>query len=126
MTTDPPREHRQPSGHTLHLVPEPVWEAVRHCQTYQPEHYEADGFVHCTDGEQYLLGVANTFYRDDERPYVVLVLDVDRLQSPVRYDDPAQIYPHIYGPVNLDAVVEVQRAVRLADGSFSEIVSPPA
>jgi uncharacterized protein (DUF952 family) len=44
------------------------------------------------------------------------------LQSPVRYDDPAQIYPHIYGPINLDAVVEVRRVIRLADGSFSEIV----
>ncbi len=122
MTTEPPRENRQPSGHTLHLVPEPVWESVQNSPTYVPEHYEADGFVHCTDGEENLLGVANLFYRGDERPYVVLVLDIDRLQAPVRYDDPSQIYPHIYGPVNLDAVVDVRRAVRLADGSFSDIV----
>lgn len=123
MTTDPPRESRQPSGHTLHLIPEPVWESVKNDVTYVPEHFEQDGFVHCTDGEQNLLGVGNAFYRNDDRPYLVLVLDVDRLQSPVRYDDPAQIYPHIYGPVNLDAVVEVRRVVRLADGSFSDITS---
>lgn len=122
MTTEQPRAGRQPSGQTLHLVPEPVWEAHQGAATYTPERYADDGFVHCTDGEANLLGVANTFYRADDRPYVVLVLDVDRLQSPVRYDDPAQIYPHIYGPINLDAVVDVRRAVRLADGSFSEIV----
>ena len=122
MTTDQPSAGRVPSGHTLHLVPEPVWRAHQGAATYTPEPFAEEGFVHCTDGDEYLLGVANNYYRTDPRPYVVLVLDVDRLTAPVRYDDPAQIYPHVYGPINLDAVVEVRRAVRLADGSFSEIV----
>ncbi|MDQ3655963.1 MAG: DUF952 domain-containing protein, partial [Chloroflexota bacterium] len=103
-----------------------VWRAHQNADTYAPERFEEEGFVHCTDGEENLLGVANNFYRNDPRPHVVLVLDVARLRSPVRYDDPGQIYPHIYGPINLDAVVEVRRAVRLADGSFSEIVSRPS
>lgn len=122
MTSETPEAPRQPAGQTLHLVPEPVWEAHKDAASYTPEAFAADGFIHCTDGEANLLGVANTFYRDDSRPYVVLVLDVERLQSPVRYDDPGQIYPHIYGPINREAVAAVRRAVRLADGSFSEIV----
>lgn len=122
MTTEEPRPGRQPSGQTLHLVPEPVWQAHQGAATYTAERYEEDGFIHCTDGEMNLLRVGDAFYRNDHRPYVVLVLDIDRLQAPVRYDDPAQIYPHIYGPINLDAVVAVRRVIRLADGSFSEIV----
>jgi uncharacterized protein (DUF952 family) len=122
MTTEEPRAGRQPSGQTLHLVPEPVWQTHQGAATYTPERYEEDGFIHCTDGEMNLLRVGDAFYRNDERPYLVLVIDTDRLQAPVRYDDPAQIYPHIYGPINLDAVVEVRRVIRLADGSFSEIV----
>lgn len=122
MTSETRDASRQPAGQTLHLVPEPVWEAHRDAPTYTPEAFAADGFIHCTDGEDNLLRVANTFYQNDPRPYLVLVLDVDRLRSPVRYDDPDRIYPHIYGPLNLDAVVAVRRAVRLADGSFSEIV----
>ncbi|MDQ3695231.1 MAG: DUF952 domain-containing protein [Chloroflexota bacterium] len=122
MTTDQRDAPRQPAGETLHLVPEPVWEAQRQAATYTPEAFEREGFIHCTDGEANLLGVANTFYRDDPRPYVVLVLDLEQLRSPVRYDDPAQIYPHIHGPINREAVVAVRRTVRLVDGSFSEIV----
>ncbi|MBA2520561.1 MAG: DUF952 domain-containing protein [Chloroflexia bacterium] len=122
MTTDQRDAPRKPAGETLHLVPEPVWEARRQAPAYTPEAFEREGFIHCTDGDANLLGVANTFYLDDPRPYLVLVLDLDRLRSPVRYEDPAQIYPHIYGPINREAVVAVRRAVRLADGSFSKIV----
>jgi uncharacterized protein (DUF952 family) len=122
MTTNEPSANRQPSGTTLHLVPEPVWQAHQGAATYTPERFAEEGFVHCTDGEENVLRVGTTFYSDDPRPYLVLTLDVDRLQSPVRYEDPGQIYPHVYGPINLDAVIDVRRVVRLADGSFSEIV----
>jgi len=111
----------RPGGHTYHLTPEPVWTAQEQEDAYQPEAFGADGFIHCTDGEVNLLAVANTFYQADHRPYVVLVLDRDRITAPVRYEDPKQIFPHIYGPLNRDAVVEVRRAVRLADGSFTSI-----
>jgi uncharacterized protein (DUF952 family) len=46
------------------------------------------------------------------------VLDRDRLNAPVRYDDPRQIYPHIYGPVDRDAIVEALLMSRDANGKF--------
>ena len=110
----------RPGGRTFHLTPEPVWVEQAGANTYRPEGFDADGFIHCTDGEVNLLAVANAFYQTDRRPYLVLVIDLDRVTAPVRYDDPERIYPHIYGPLNRDAVVEVRRAVRLADGSFAE------
>lgn len=111
----------RPGGRTYHLVPEPVWAAQADARHYHPEAFNRDGFIHCTDGEVNLLQVANTFYQNDLRPHLVLVIDLDRVTAPVRYDDPDRIYPHIYGPLDTAAVVEVRRAIRLADGSFSQI-----
>ena len=108
-------------GRTYHLTPESVWAGQAQGPSYRPEAFDADGFIHCTDGEDNLLAVANAFYRNDPRPYVVLSIDLRRLVSPVRYEDADRIYPHIYGPLNHDAVVDVRRAIRLADGSFAGI-----
>ena len=111
----------RPGGRTFHLTPEPVWSAQSGADTYRPKGFDAEGFIHCTDGEVNLLAVANAYYQADRRPFLVLVVDLDRVTAPVRYDDPDRIYPHIYGPLNRDAVIEIRRAVRLADGSFAEI-----
>ncbi len=118
---DDPAVATRPGGRTYHLAPEPVWEAQRDGGMYRPETYAEDGFIHCTDGEVNLLAVANLFYQADKRPHVVLVIDPTRIEAPVRYEDAKRIYPHIYGHLNVDAVVEVRRAVRLADGSFAGI-----
>ena len=72
---------------TLHLVPEPVWAARDPEAPYLPAAYEADGFVHCTDGDDEMVVVANRFYRDDPRPFLLLTLDLERTGSPWRFDD---------------------------------------
>jgi uncharacterized protein (DUF952 family) len=107
-----------PRGVTLHLTPAEVWEAQSKGQTYVPEGFAAEGFIHCTDGEDRLLVPANAYYRDDPRRFVVLEVDVDRLTAEVRYDDETAIYPHIYGPMETTAVVGLRRADRAADGTF--------
>ena len=38
--------------------------------------------------------------------------------APVRYEDPAAIYPHVYGPIDRAAVVDVLPMTRDRDGSF--------
>jgi uncharacterized protein (DUF952 family) len=103
---------------TLHLTPKEVWERQSGDSEYLPEAYEADGFIHCTDGDENLLHVANLFYRLDAREFVVLTIDVDRLTSEVRYEDPDRIYPHIYGPLNTNAVVGLRNVDRSEDGAF--------
>ncbi len=101
-----------------HLTPAEVWDRQRNRQTYVPETFQQDGFIHTTIGLQPLLVVANTFYREDSRPYVALILDLDAVQADVRHDDSSGIYPHIYGLLNLDAVVGSLAVRRARSGQF--------
>ena len=103
---------------TFHMAPADVWRAQSGLPAYLPEAFAADGFIHCTDGEDELIAVANHFYRSDARDYVVLSIARDRIAAPVRYKDPSLIYPHIYGPLNVDAVESVRPMLRDADGRF--------
>jgi uncharacterized protein (DUF952 family) len=95
-----------------------VWEHQKELVTYVPEAYRTDGFIHCTDGDENMLKVANLFYQDDPRDFVVLTLAVGSIESEVKYEDPDQIYPHIYGPLNTDAVIGVRRVIRTSEGQF--------
>jgi len=66
----------------------------------------AEGFIHCSMLGQ-LAPVAERFFpgRDD---VVMLQIDRSHLTSPVRYEEsePGEHYPHLYGPLDLRAVVE--------------------
>lgn len=110
-------------GHvTLHLVPTARWEAWRSdtdpAARYTPPAFEADGFVHCTDGDAEMLAVANRFYVADPGPFLVLDLDLALVGAPWRYDEPGSPYPHVYGPLRRDAVRGVRAVIRDAGGRF--------
>jgi uncharacterized protein (DUF952 family) len=103
---------------TLHLAPEALWRSRDPGAPYLPAAYEADGFVHCTDGDAEMTAVANRFYRTDPRPFLLLTIDLDRTGSPWRFDEPESRYPHIYGPIDPAAVLEVRSMLRDTDGAF--------
>ncbi len=107
-----------PSGIAHHLVPESVWRDQASGDAYLPERFQDEGFVHTTLGEETLLEVANRYYRADPRPYLVLDVDLDRLESPVRFDEAGPSFPHVYGPIATTAVVRVRRAERDQLGAF--------
>ena len=106
---------------TLHLVPEATWTAHEPAVPYVPAAYAEDGFIHCTDGDELMVEVANRFYAGDPRPFLLLTLDLERTGSPWRFDDPERRYPHVYGPIDPASVVEVRRMLRTADGAFAGI-----
>jgi len=118
--------HRDPeaarnAGITYHLVPVTAWEAARTKEWYTPEAYEADGFIHCTNGLDQLVEVANMFYVPDRREFRVLVIETGSVASELRYDDEDELFPHIYGPLNTSAVLGELRVTRSEDGSFLSI-----
>lgn len=111
---------------TYHLVPAEVWLAIDPATDYVPEAFAADGFIHTTHDPAELAAVGNRSYRGDPRPYLVLHIDTARVRAPIRIEDAAGRYPHIYGPLNRDAIVAVTEAPRDPDGAFrSPAVQPP-
>lgn len=106
------------AGIAYHLAPQEVWERQKVAGAYLPEAFDRDGFIHATNGLDRLLWVANQFYAADARPHVVLAIDVSKLSSPMRYDDENEEFPHIYGPLNVEAVIGELLVERGDQGSY--------
>ena len=113
----------------LHLITESEWAAVQVAGLIVPPSLEAEGFVHCTDGDEMMLGVANRFYSSIAEMVLALTLDESLLSAKVVREPPAHpdgrpaepdapLFPHVYGPVEVAAVTAVRRLVRDADGRY--------
>lgn len=89
-------------------------------QPYVPVEFDQEGFIHCTRGEEQLVVVANQYYRDDVQPILLVVIDEDSLTSTVKNEsaEDGVSYPHIYGPLNREAIISVMRMPRLPNGLF--------
>lgn len=98
---------------------------------YTPERFNDDGFVHCTATPEMLLVVARDYFSSIEEPIAVMRLAPDRLLARLVYEAPAPIagggashltpgavFPHVYGPLNLDAIDGVGLLSR-SGGDFS-------
>jgi uncharacterized protein (DUF952 family) len=103
-----------------HMIRAETWAAVRGDREYADESLAREGFIHCTAGERNLLDVAERHYRGDRGEWLVLVLDPARITHEVRWEvqPDGMAYPHIHGPLNLDAVVSVCRFPRDEAGRF--------
>jgi uncharacterized protein (DUF952 family) len=103
-----------------HLILEADWERARLTGQVRPNSLAEEGFIHCSQDEAQMLAVANRLYAGLDG-LLTLEVDTGRLSWPVKCEPSrsGEIYPHIYGPLNTDAVVKVQTMSVGADGSFS-------
>jgi uncharacterized protein (DUF952 family) len=99
-----------------HLVTPGLWRQNAD-RPYRAASLDTEGFIHCSNAAQ-VAWAANTFYAA-EPELLVLHLDADRLASPLK-DEPAagQTFPHLYGPLNRDAVLREQPLTRGPDGRW--------
>ena len=80
---------------------------------------DQEGFIHASTARQ-VDGVANAFYADAE-DLVVLLIDSERLTAPLKYDPVPgadEPFPHIYGPLNVDAVTGTAELRRDGQGRY--------
>jgi uncharacterized protein (DUF952 family) len=78
---------------------------------------QTSGFIHASPIDQ-LTRIANKYYRTvaDVKVMVAEVLKIDAI---VRWEPATDgIYPHIYGPLNMDAVTKVVPVSPAADGTY--------
>lgn len=99
----------------LHVATESDWAAAQAAGSYDRSTYGRSlaevGFVHCCATWPQLDGVLARFYADVREPLIVLVIDSDRLTSRWQLEDvpgAAEPFPHVYGPIDLSAVVEIE------------------
>lgn len=105
----------------LHLISAADWATAQQAGTIEPESLTTEGFVHCSTPAQ-LPGVIDRYYAE-RTDMLVLRLDPSALADTVRWEAPAHpdgsantaaeaahLYPHVYGPIPVDAVDEVRTA----------------
>ncbi|MER7736311.1 DUF952 domain-containing protein [Streptomyces erythrochromogenes] len=96
----------------FHIVPLADWTAAPELP-YAPPSLDSEGFVHCSADRATVLDIAETHYRALPGTLLAVELDEDALTAEVRREgDSAGRFPHVFGPLNRDAVVRVWEVVR--------------
>ncbi len=104
----------------FHIVGRSNWAAAQALGYYEPDGFDAEGFIHLSLKHQ-ILRPANLLYtgRDD---LMLLVIDHAKLTAEVIFEPgshgEAEHFPHLYGRMNLDAVEGVIDFPGEPDGSF--------
>jgi len=102
-----------------HIASQADWARARAEGEYSADSLETQGFIHCSTRAQ-VLDVANALFRG-RSDLVLLLIDERRLRAPVRYENlegGARLFPHLYGPLNLDAVVRALPFQPDSEGGF--------
>jgi uncharacterized protein (DUF952 family) len=102
-------------GPIYHAALPDDWEVARRTGEYRTSTrgitLEQEGFIHCSHRHQ-LEGVARRFYADVTE-LVLLTIDAARLPAPVVDEPPAdgidELFPHVYGPIPVEAVERAER-----------------
>ena len=113
----------------LHLTSRDAWLAGQKSGEYRTPSLQTEGFIHCSTEKQ-IVGVADTFY-SGLHGLVLLVIDPAKLKPELRWEPPAhpnpqadlpptdELFPHIYGALNIDAVSKVVEFEPDHNGKFS-------
>jgi uncharacterized protein (DUF952 family) len=92
-----------------HITSKISWLGAQKSGAYSADSLKGEGFIHCSKANQ-ILRVADTWYTG-QRGLVLLEIDPTRLKPEVRWepgtDKADELFPHIYGPINLDGVTKV-------------------
>jgi uncharacterized protein (DUF952 family) len=111
----------------FHITTREAWDAAQAQGQYTASSLTNEGFIHCSTREQ-VLPVAEKFYRG-QAGLILLVIDSARLTSGLKWEPPfdgappagvsaAEMFPHIYGPINLDAVLQILHLELASNGRF--------
>jgi uncharacterized protein (DUF952 family) len=103
----------------LHITTRSDWEKAIEEGSYSADSLASQGFIHCSTPAQ-ITAVANRYYRG-QHGLVLLCIDAIQVQAEIRRENlegGLDLFPHIYGPLNLDAVVRVDEIEPLENGAF--------
>jgi uncharacterized protein (DUF952 family) len=91
-----------------HVTTTKDWNAAKQKGYYEHPSLKDEGFIHCSQDHQ-VAGVLQRYFAG-QKDLVKLVIDTDKLTSKFVFDwspSLADTFPHVYGPINSDAVIDV-------------------
>ena len=97
-------------NHIYHITTEQEWMTAQEAGAYSAPSLHSEGFIHCSESHQ-VEGVLERYYSGKSN-LVKLVIDPEKLSSPLKYELSPSVneeFPHVYGTIDLHAVVEVVR-----------------
>jgi uncharacterized protein (DUF952 family) len=96
-----------PAESIYHITSASSWEESLTVGQYTSESLQTEGFIHFSGKEQ-IIGTANRYYQG-QKGLLLLKVAVKRLASELKYEiaPNGDLFPHLYGPLNLDAVEKV-------------------
>lgn len=92
----------------MHVISGDEWAKEKNNAYLYPDSLKTEGFIHCATSEQ-ILGAVEFLYKE-KVDLKLLVIDPDLVTAKIIYEDLHQTrdaFPHIYGPLNISAVVDV-------------------
>ena len=106
----------------VHICPREDWEEAINQREYRSASLATDGFIHCSRPDQ-VLEVANRYYQGD-KDLVLLWINPKMLKTEVRWEESdGDVFPHIYGVLNLGAIIGVHEFNSGADGIYRNLPS---
>lgn len=102
----------------LHITQNQQWQEAKNLGSYRADSLDTEGFIHCSKSTQ-IVKVANRFFLN-QKDLVLLFIDSDRVQAEIRYEEAeiGELFPHIYGELNVDAVYKAIDFEPGEDGFF--------
>lgn len=106
-----------------HLTPASYYQRQPLDQPYQPPTLAQEGFIHCTAGAKKLVEIANIFFANLQDQLLALEIDPAQLTAPLIFEPPTPpvqtstatwpvnqpdlktLFPHIYGPIDRQAII---------------------
>jgi uncharacterized protein (DUF952 family) len=111
-------------GLIYHMLPEDEWLACQGKTSYAPASLRQEEFIHCTGEAEQMHVVANRFYRGERQKMLVLAIEETHVRAVIKWEEAdGHLFPHIYGRLNLDAVMDVGILERGPNGEYLPLES---
>ncbi|MCT4562792.1 MAG: DUF952 domain-containing protein [Maledivibacter sp.] len=84
------------------------WDEIKKQTEFTSDDFSIEGFIHCSYPKQ-TVRVLNKHFKDEEK-VILLCIDPRLLKSKWKSEDlkgNGEEFPHVYGNINIDAIVKV-------------------
>ncbi|PAX53264.1 DUF952 domain-containing protein [Brunnivagina elsteri] len=104
---------------TIHHITQRVeWENAKLAGHYRADSLNSEGFIHCSTRSQ-LIRTANKFFKN-QTGLMLLYIDESKVKAEIKYESADNdLFPHIYGELNVDAVYHLIDFEADAEGLFN-------